>query len=471
VISFFQLLMGGFPAAVTVFLAITAVLSIALLSQKWARRFPAMKHSILLVALGIVGLSPLLTDAAQLLNSQQTIRLPEAIAIGRLLETPQATNPMTGTALSISPLGSPLLTMLLALWGAGVLFGLTRLSIGLRLVRRTRRAATPLTRDRSDSLRNMLVQVFGSNPPQILVSDRVGVPVALGFFRPAVILPTSLIQKFRDQELYPILLHECAHAARRDAIIGFYQRLLAALLWFHPLVHLANKCLNVAREEVCDNFVLSSIPAEQYSETLITIAESSSPTLSTWLAPAFVQSPRQLENRIIGLLDRKRSLRTVSTTGQICLIAIVLFSVAVVASACASSPDHVTPPSKISQTVYFKIGKTYFQSGDSITIDAVHGTSDTFVAGNLYQVDGRYKLVSHDKALIAAFVTAKSPSSPTPDMQTQEMRVAKGEGYFSLLFYMWQDGAPHVSFYSYPSGSSFAGVYFGSGIPDPRSAQ
>jgi beta-lactamase regulating signal transducer with metallopeptidase domain len=471
VISFFQLLMGGFPAAVTVLLAITAVLSIALLSQKWARRFPAVKHSILLVALGIVGLSPLLTDAVQRLNSQQTIRLPEAIALGRLLETPQATNPMTGTALSISPSGSPFLTMLLALWGAGVLFGLTRLSIGLRLVSRTHRAATPLTRDRSDSLRNMLVQVFGSNPPQILVSDRVGVPVALGFFRPAVILPTSLIQKFGDQDLYPILLHECAHAARRDAIIGFYQRLLAALLWFHPLVHFANKCLNVAREEVCDNFVLSSIPAQQYSKTLITIAQSSSPTLSTWLAPAFVQSPRQLENRIIGLLDRRRSLRTVSTTGQICLVAIVLFSVAVIVSACASSPDHVIPPSKISQTVHFKIGKTYVQSGDSITIDAVHGTSDTFVAGNLYQVDGRYKLVSRDKALLAAFVTAKSPSSLTPDMQTQEMRVTKGEGHFSLLFYMWQDGAPHVSFYPYPSGSSFAGVYFGSGIPDPRSAQ
>lgn len=121
--------------------------------------------------------------------------------------------------------------------------------------------------------------------------------------------------------------------------------------------------------------------------------------------------------------------------------------------------------------MHFKIGKTYVQSGDSITIDAVHGTSDTFVAGNLYQVDGRYKLVSRDKALLAAFVTAKSPSSLTPDMQTQEMRVTKGEGHFSLLFYMWQDGAPHVSFYPYPSGSSFAGVYFGSGISDPRSAQ
>ena len=471
-ISSFQLLESGFPMTTTVLLMITAVLSIALLLQRWARRFPAVRHTVLLVALVIVGLSPLLEAAAQRLNSQGIIPIPKAIVLDRLLEGPPANDSITGVAPSLSPLSPPLWTVLFAIWGTGVLISLTRLSIGFHLVRRTHRTATPLARDRVDPLRNMLVQVFSSGPPEILISDVVGVPVALGFFRPVVILPSSFVQRFRDQELYPILLHECAHAARRDAIVGFYQRILAALLWFHPLIHIANRCLNVAREEVCDNFVLGSIPAELYSKTLVTIAQSSSPTLNAWLAPALIRSPRQLEDRIIGLLDRRRSLRTVSTWKQISLVAVALLTVAFVISAWASpSAVHETSPSKISQTVYFKTGKIYFQGADNIIIDAVHGTADTFAAGNLYQVDGRYKLVTRDKALLAAFVTVKSSSGRTPDMQTQEMKVSRGEGHFSLLFYMWQDGAPHVSFYPYPSGSSFAGVYLGSGSPTHVPAQ
>jgi hypothetical protein len=57
-------------------------------------------------------------------------------------------------------------------------------------------------------------------------------------------------------------------------------------------------------------------------------------------------------------------------------------------------------------------------------------------------------------------------------MRTQKLTVDKGEGSFSLIFYMWAEGSPHVSFYPVPSGSSFAGIYFGTGdsvFRNPRS--
>jgi len=48
-------------------------------------------------------------------------------------------------------------------------------------------------------------------------------------------------------------------------------------------------------------------------------------------------------------------------------------------------------------------------------------------------------------------------------MRTQKLTLEKGEGRFSLIFYMWSEGSPHVSFYPVPTGSSFAGIYFGTG--------
>lgn len=151
---------------------------------------------------------------------------------------------------------------------------------------------------------------------------------------------------------------------------------------------------------------------------------------------------------------------------KIALVAMAFIGGTLFLSCFAAAPSPQQDSSnELSHVVRFELGTTYLQGGDSITIDAVRGTSDTLTAGNMYQVQGTYKLASQDKALLAAFVTTGGPHSgtPTPNLRTQEMTVGKGEGHFTLLFYMWEDGSPHVSFYPVPSGNSFAGVYFGTG--------
>lgn len=146
------------------------------------------------------------------------------------------------------------------------------------------------------------------------------------------------------------------------------------------------------------------------------------------------------------------------------LIAMGFIGGALLLSCFAATP--MTRPgtsNDLSHVVRFELGTTYLQHGDSITINEVRGTSDALTAGNMYQVKGTYKLASRDKALLATFVTTsgRQTDTPTPIMRTQKMTVDRGEGHFTLLFYMWQDGSPHVSLYPVPSGDSFAGVYFG----------
>ena len=121
----------------------------------------------------------------------------------------------------------------------------------------------------------------------------------------------------------------------------------------------------------------------------------------------------------------------------------------------------------LSHRVAFEVGETYLRDGDRITIEAIRGTADTIKEGNVYEIMGTYRLASRDKAMLAVYTTVGN-ADPTagryrdvPDQKTQWMTVERGEGRFTLIFYMWQKGNPHVSFYS--DRESFASVYFGTG--------
>ena len=101
-----------------------------------------------------------------------------------------------------------------------------------------------------------------------------------------------------------------------------------------------------------------------------------------------------------------------------------------------------------------------FESGDQIQITEVRGTSPD-MRGGIYRITGTYKLISHDKATLAASVTARRHEDGVgPWNPAQRIDVTKGTGTFTLLLPMSVDGWPHVSFYD---GESFGGNYIGTG--------
>jgi hypothetical protein len=124
----------------------------------------------------------------------------------------------------------------------------------------------------------------------------------------------------------------------------------------------------------------------------------------------------------------------------------------------------------LSHVVHFEIGRTQLPEGDKITIEEVRGTADTMTAGNMYEVKGTYVLNSVDKAMLSVFKTVKANDPQNeqfknvPIQKTQTMMIDKGEGHFKLLFYMWQNGSPHVSFYPTGGGDDVGGVYFSNAI-------
>ena len=279
--------------------------------------------------------------------------------------------------------------------------------------------------------------------------------MAVGHVQSAILLPSSLLSKLDDHQLLQVLIHECAHARRRDAMVALYQRSLRAIFWFHPLVYAASRLLDAVREEICDNYVLRAVLAKDYAQTLLTVAEFISSVRSEWFAPALIQSEK-LESRIAGLLHARRCKMTQLTVKKAGVIAVCFVGSVIVLSCFAGSHAAAQDSNDFSHVVNLD------GTGDNIRIVEVRGPSDTLSIGNTYEVRGTYRLVSQDKALLTVNVTTdiSQPHESHPALAGQKMIVQKGEGSFTLQFHMWQEGMPHVSFYPVKGGHGLAARYF-----------
>lgn len=82
-------------------------------------------------------------------------------------------------------------------------------------------------------------------------------PLTAGILRPAVLLPPAA-RTWTAERLRLVLLHELAHIRRRDCLTQAMAELLRALLWPHPLAHLAARQMRLLRETAADDLVLRS---------------------------------------------------------------------------------------------------------------------------------------------------------------------------------------------------------------------
>ena len=126
---------------------------------------------------------------------------------------------------------------LFGIWLAIATVLLARLGVSLwhvRNLRRNSRELDPATLD--PTLQGVLGELNSARRVKLCVSDSVGVPAAVGFFRPAVVIPEWAVGELSREDLKAVLLHELAHLQRWDDWTNLAQKVLKALFFFHPVV-------------------------------------------------------------------------------------------------------------------------------------------------------------------------------------------------------------------------------------------
>ena len=197
-------------------------------------------------------------------------------------------------------------------WIALALIGLVRVVAGIWQVRRLKLSGTPLELNSLGTEITGLVETFQSTRRvAILVSDRVQVPTALGFFKPAIMLPKWMAEEGATEELKHVLLHELTHLRRRDDWTNLVQKVVKALLFFNPGVWWMERELSLHREIACDDAVLAQTSSPRtYAECLARVAEKSFLRRQIAMAQAAVSRVRQLTVRVKRILDPNRAATT-----------------------------------------------------------------------------------------------------------------------------------------------------------------
>ena len=208
-----------------------------------------------------------------------------------------------------------------------------RVGLGFWHLQRLRKSCVPVDVAALDPILRKTLEEFDSpRPVKLCVSDRLRVPTAIGFTKPLVVIPSWTMRELSAAELNPILLHELAHLRRRDDWTNLVQKILGALLFFHPAVWWIEKKLALEREMACDDLVLASTTSPRaYAECLVSLAEKSFLRRGLALAQAAVDRLRNVSLRVSQILDvdRPRATRVwrpapvlVGGVSLVCLLAL-----------------------------------------------------------------------------------------------------------------------------------------------------
>ncbi len=95
-------------------------------------------------------------------------------------------------------------------------------------------------------------QVGLRRPVRCFLSPRLRGPIAFGFLRPTIGLPSDFTEHFSPAQQAAMLTHELAHLAAHDSAWQRLADVVAAVLWWHPLAWWMRHRLRVTAEQAAD---------------------------------------------------------------------------------------------------------------------------------------------------------------------------------------------------------------------------
>lgn len=197
-------------------------------------------------------------------------------------------------------------TWLLAIYGCGCLVVVAWLCLGMLAARRMTQRATAAP----PALLDSLTAIAGKTKlPELRVTNEIDTAVALGVFRPTILLPRSISDATQEDQT-AILAHELAHIENGDLRLLAASRWLLVLLWPQPLFWLLRRQMRLDQETLADAAAAEATDRLGYATQLVRLAreqQSRAKMLTPRLAGAvgLWETRSQLTRRIATLLDER----------------------------------------------------------------------------------------------------------------------------------------------------------------------
>lgn len=209
-------------------------------------------------------------------------------------------------------------------WGLVALIGLLRVGIGFVHISKLRKRSVEVNLTSLDAqLQQRLGAQAAGRKVRLYECADLRVPIAVGFLRPAIILPSWTLRGLSNSELNGVVLHEMAHIRRWDDWTNLLQKIVSAIFFFHPAVWWIENRLTLEREMACDDVVVSeSSDPREYANCLVSLAEKSVSRRGFGLAQAAVKRVRDISSRITRILDSKRGSRITLWKPALALVAV-----------------------------------------------------------------------------------------------------------------------------------------------------
>lgn len=151
-----------------------------------------------------------------------------------------------------------ILPWLVAVWLGGVVLLATRALWQWHRLQTLLRAAQAPGAQWQDTLIRLSRRLGLRRPVKLFCSAQAITPMLIGWIKPAILLPASLLSGFPPQQVELIIAHELAHVRRWDYLANLFQVIVETVLFYHPVVHWISRDVRDAREECCDDLVLHS---------------------------------------------------------------------------------------------------------------------------------------------------------------------------------------------------------------------
>jgi beta-lactamase regulating signal transducer with metallopeptidase domain/protein involved in polysaccharide export with SLBB domain len=276
---------------------------------------PRVRYAILLVQLLLMAACPLLTlaslyqqhdSATAVTQSRPTIGIAGPGELRAIIAAVESSPPA-----AVTPQASTLIERVIVCgWLVGVLLFSTRLGFGVvgvyRLVYRSKPVPAAVERVVEQLARRMAYRVR----PSVRSVERISQAMAVGVFRPMILVPTAWLLELQPEVLEAVLAHELAHLRRWDLPINLLQRFVEAALFFHPAVWWCSRRLRIERELCCDSLAVRSVgDRAQYAKALTYLATRPLSSSESLLGATFGGSKMILRERIRNVLGNATPVR------------------------------------------------------------------------------------------------------------------------------------------------------------------